>query len=428
MGTAPSPAAGARAASELQTYVAPAPAARANMASIPAPNPISRALSPEAGAAAARGGFANVSSGPSPSPAAGAAAARGGFVNQSGTPAMQANMGGGYSASNPFNLAAFFSGNTRDGSPVNTTGGNPVFLNRMGALIQAAVSATGDKPKITYGSRTFDQQVGIWKDSRQGRDYAAARPGNSRHGERADAPEKSFTAMDIGSGPARDWMRDHQSEFGVGWANAAKPGWDAPHFQMLQGTKTAFDQSGVNETTQMAAADAGPAYPTPNMRPGNTAMAFNEEPLQGGSNPIQRVLAMLGNVGNNAAPPDTPQPVAQPATGPNNSIMAALAHTPIMQTIAGATKLVGMLSPPQATAAPMPTQPAPAPVANPMALALNNSTGPLAVSQPVPHMDNAFVNVSSGHNYPVLETPEEIARKKRLLKKKSTPSPAPGIA
>ncbi len=128
-------------------------------------------------------------------------------------------------------VRAFFS---ERGPGTNASGLDPVFASRLAAAIAAAEKATGTKAVIRSLFRSYAEQASIWKRSNNRKNFPAAPPGRSLH-------EKGLAA-DLERGPVLTWIRAHQKEFGLGWANAKRPGYDAPHLQLVQGMVTPYDK------------------------------------------------------------------------------------------------------------------------------------------------------------------------------------------
>ena len=112
------------------------------------------------------------------------------------------------------------------------------FAEKMAKAIQAAEQATGSRVTITEGYRDPHVQAQYYSDyigkpiTYDGQTYQpnpaklgrlAAPPGRSKH--------QKGMAVDIGEGPAREWLIQNAPKFGIE-SLFAKIGKDKPHFQM----------------------------------------------------------------------------------------------------------------------------------------------------------------------------------------------------
>lgn len=112
------------------------------------------------------------------------------------------------------------------------------FAEKMAKAIQAAEQATGSRVTITEGYRDPHVQAQYYSDyigkpiTYDGQTYQpnpaklgrlAAPPGRSKH--------QKGMAVDIGEGPAREWLIQNAPKFGIE-SLFAKIGQDKPHFQM----------------------------------------------------------------------------------------------------------------------------------------------------------------------------------------------------
>jgi hypothetical protein len=123
------------------------------------------------------------------------------------------------------------------------TAGDPGKTNlsvdtELARRTQAALAAMPPEIRKTFrvaeegGYRSDREQAEIYERSGHGRLYAAAAPGHSHH--------RLGQALDIESGPARDWLYAHGAQYGVGFPYAS----DAPHMELLQGFKDTTDVKG----------------------------------------------------------------------------------------------------------------------------------------------------------------------------------------
>ena len=125
---------------------------------------------------------------------------------------------------------------------VNASKLNSSFAERLQKGIAAAEAATGSQVRITEGYRDSSIQAQYYANyigkpvewppgsgtmyTPKKRGGIAAPPGQSKH--------QRGLAVDIADGPARKWLAQHASEFGLSWGgNWSKS--DPPHFEMQGG-------------------------------------------------------------------------------------------------------------------------------------------------------------------------------------------------
>jgi LAS superfamily LD-carboxypeptidase LdcB len=201
---------------------------------------------------------------------------------------------------------------------VNASKLNSSFAERLQKAIAAAEAATGSQVRITEGYRDSAIQAQYYANyigkpvEWQGQTYTpkkrggiAAPPGQSKH--------QRGLAVDIADGPARRWLAQHASEFGLSWGgNWSKS--DPPHFEMQGGgsdepaetnTRTAGGRAGARtadgggdasmqpQSRQQTASLMPPSDRSQQLYPGDDGGMISIEPNQGrgSSAPPQQVAA-----------------------------------------------------------------------------------------------------------------------------------------